>query len=92
LRDLRRRRDTLFDYVKTGEFKNNLARNNEWELSKDAKFCNDVDVRQVLTKKNRTNTAAKNNVDEKDIPLDFPVQNVRDYVRDLTVIIDRCEI
>lgn len=84
-----RRRDVLFKYTQTDEYK---QIEESFIIGTMADLCSDKAVRQALTIKNRDNTAKNKKIAEIEIPLDYSLRYVADYVRDVDIIISHCKI
>jgi hypothetical protein len=94
---LKRRRDILLNYKQSDEYAeiiSEFAKGKLWGTKENTNplLCSDKDVRQMLTINNRENTAEKESIDEREVPLDFSIVEINSYVDDIQLIIDECKI
>lgn len=94
LAPLQEKCDILTAYIETDEYKNIMSKN-EFVLNHiatNAEICNNAEVRQALTRKNRDKMARDKKIIEQTIKLDFPLHRIVKYIQDLGVIIGKCSI
>lgn len=85
------RYEALYEYTQTQEYKDIISEGNHF-TGKSPFICNDKEVRQALTIRNRDKIAEKKGVDEKDIEMDFSILNIDSYLCDIRRVYRACKI